>query len=182
MFLSFIHRYITHKRKPSVPENSRDEKAYFRGTTLVHPTGPGKLFWFLYPHPTKCTHSFYNGNSRFRLLEVQRKNSEVSSQFTFLPRTDRQFSEYDTLLLFLFHDFCNILIHYKYVIKISQGIFTGTMPIPLSLSIFSKLRQLCDSGYADINFGYFIPCTVVDFPRLRQLKHFLKFSDRFRRF
>ena len=44
MFLSFIHRYITHKRKPSVPENSRDEKAYFRGTTLVHPTGPGKLF------------------------------------------------------------------------------------------------------------------------------------------
>ena len=44
MFLSFIHRYITHKRKPPVPENSRDEKAYFRGTTLVHPTGPGKLF------------------------------------------------------------------------------------------------------------------------------------------
>lgn len=137
MFLSFIHRYITHKRKPSVPENSRDEKAYFRGTTLVHPTEPGKLFCScILIRPNALIHSI-TGIPGFRLLEVQRKNSEVSSQFTFLPRTDRQFSEYDTLLLFLFHVFA-ISYSYKYVIKISQGIFTGTMPIPLSLSIFQS--------------------------------------------
>ena len=94
MFLSFIHRYITHKRKPSVPENSRDEKAYFRGTTLVHPTGPGKLFCScILIRPNALIHSI-TGIPAF-----------VSSQFTFLPRTDRQFSEYDTLLLFLFHVF-----------------------------------------------------------------------------
>ena len=43
MFLSFIHRYITHKRKPPVPENSKRRKAYFRESPLVHPTD-GKTF------------------------------------------------------------------------------------------------------------------------------------------
>ena len=111
--IPLFHQY---KEKPLLLIYPRDEKALI---PWYHSYSSDTKF--------KCTHSFYNGNSRLRLINItsfHRKNSEVSSKSVLLPHTNRQFSEKHLfLLLLLICVFTNIPIHYKNYMIISQGFF-----------------------------------------------------------
>ena len=47
----------------------------------------------------------------------------------------------------------------------------------LDHNIKSKSGQFCNSGYTYINFGNFIPCTVINSSGYRKTEHRLEFAD-----